>query len=119
MDADYIQVESTGDRRHGATADIPAALAEVINATVGRGGNIVIPSFAVRRTQEAPYFLGTLLRRKTAFRTATNLRGQPLAISVTEVFKRHPELFDRETEALLQGGKLMEHFPICTDPDDG
>ncbi len=111
MDADYIQVESTyGDRRHGATADIPAALAEVINATVGRGGNIVIPSFAVERTQELLYFLGTLLREDRIPHLQIFV-DSPMAISVTEVFKRHPELFDRETKALLQGGKLMEHFP--------
>lgn len=111
VDADYIQVESTyGDRRHGDPADIPGELAAVINDTVGRGGNIVIPSFAVERTQELLYFLGALIRDDRIPHLQIFV-DSPMAISVTEVFKRHPELFDRETKALLQGGKLLEHFP--------
>ncbi len=111
IDADYIQIESTyGDRRHGDPTDIPGKLAEVINDTVARGGNIVIPSFAVERTQELLYFLGKLIQEDRIPHLQIFV-DSPMAISVTEVFKRHPELFDRDTRALLQGGQLMEHFP--------
>ncbi|MGI6087159.1 MAG: MBL fold metallo-hydrolase RNA specificity domain-containing protein [Kiritimatiellia bacterium] len=111
VDADYVQVESTyGDRLHGDPMDIPSNLAEVINSAVSRGGNIVIPSFAVERTQELLYFLG-VLRREDRIPPLQVFVDSPMAISVTEVFMRHPDLFDSEAKALLNGKKLIGHFP--------
>lgn len=111
IDADYIQIESTyGNRTHGAASDIPGELAEVVNNTIARGGNIVIPSFAVERTQELLYFLGNLTREDRIPHLPIFL-DSPMAIRVTEVFKRHPELFDAKTRALFDGDKFMSHFP--------
>ncbi|MFH1512053.1 MAG: MBL fold metallo-hydrolase, partial [Bacillota bacterium] len=56
-EADFVVMESTyGDRSHGEVPDLTGALAEILNATFKRGGNVVIPSFAVGRTQELLYF---------------------------------------------------------------
>ncbi|MCA1810107.1 MAG: MBL fold metallo-hydrolase, partial [Lentisphaerae bacterium] len=109
--ADYLQLEATyGNRVHGATADIPNELAEVINDTVERGGNIVIPSFAIERSQELLYYLGQLLRADRVPHLQIFL-DSPMAIKVTEVFKSHPDLFDRKTKKLLDGDGFMSLFP--------
>ncbi|MFU8780488.1 MAG: MBL fold metallo-hydrolase RNA specificity domain-containing protein, partial [Kiritimatiellia bacterium] len=66
--------------------------------------NVVIPSFAIERTQELLYRLGELLRagRIPALPVFVD---SPMAVKVTEVFRRHPELFDKETVALLERGE--------------
>ena len=92
--ADYLLVESTyGNRLHGQTSDIPGELAEIINSTTEAGGNIVIPSFAVERTQELLYFLALL----SSENKIPNLRifvDSPMAAKVSTVFVHHPCLFD-------------------------
>lgn len=103
-EADYVLVESTyGDRTHGEVKDIPGELARIINETVKAGGNVVIPSFAVERTQELLYHLNALLRENRIPHLFTFV-DSPMAISVTEVFKKHAELFDPETQELLRRG---------------
>jgi len=109
--ADYIFVESTyGDRLHGSSEDVPKDLARIITDTVSRGGNIVIPSFAVERTQELLYWLSKLLSDDIIPHLPVFL-DSPMAISITEIFKRYPELFDKETQGLLQEGKHPCDFP--------
>jgi len=101
-EADYILVESTyGDRVHGRPQDIKAALAEVINDTYRRGGNVVIPSFAIERSQEVLYYLNELVR-EDAIPHLLVFVDSPLAASVTEVFEDHPELFDEEMRELVR-----------------
>jgi metallo-beta-lactamase family protein len=103
-DADYVLIESTyGDRTHGEVKDIPGELARVINETKKAGGNVVIPSFAVERTQELLYHLNALQRENRIPHLITFV-DSPMAIKVTEIFKKHPELFDAETRDLLQRG---------------
>ncbi len=103
-EADYVLVESTyGDRTHGEVKDIPGELARIINETHKAGGNIVIPSFAVERTQELLYHLNGLLRENRIPHLFTFV-DSPMAIRVTEIFKKHPELFDEETRDLLRKG---------------
>ena len=103
-DADYVLVESTyGDRTHGQVKDIPGELARIINETAKAGGNIVIPSFAVERTQELLFHLNGLLRENRIPHLFTFV-DSPMAIRVTEIFKKHPELFDEETRELLRKG---------------
>ena len=103
-EADYVLVESTyGDRTHGETKDIPGELARIINETNKAGGNIVIPSFAVERTQELLYHLNGLLRENRIPHLLTFV-DSPMAIKVTDIFKKHPELFDEETRELLRKG---------------
>lgn len=112
--ADYVLVESTyGDRLHRPTVEIPDALAGIVNETKQAGGNIVIPSFAVERTQELLFHLSGLLAEDRI----PHLRvfvDSPMAIRVTDVFKRHPELFDEESQALLKQGRHPCDFPGLT-----
>ena len=100
-EADYLQVEATyGDRLHEDRHDIGQMLAKTIERTRKAGGNIVIPSFAVERTQELLYHLNELLL-EDRIPPLMVLIDSPMAIRVTEVFKRHLELFDEETLARI------------------
>jgi metallo-beta-lactamase family protein len=94
--ADYVLMESTyGDRLHEDPKDIDELLADAIDATRRAGGNIVIPSFAVERSQEILYRLNELLLEDRIPHLLVFVNS-PMAISVTEVFRHHPELFDEE-----------------------
>jgi len=109
--ADYVLVESTyGNRVHKDNAGIPEALAEVINETHKAGGNVVIPSFAVERAQELLYHLSGLLADKRIPRLPVFM-DSPMAIRVTEVFKRHRDLFDGEALEMLHEGQHPCDFP--------
>lgn len=109
--ADVVCMESTyGNRRHKHTGAIENTLIRVIHATVKAGGNVVIPSFAIERTQELLYRIGNLLRAERIPRLPVFV-DSPMAVKVTEVFRRHPELFDAETQALLAEG----HHPCDFD----
>jgi metallo-beta-lactamase family protein len=108
--AEYIVIESTyGDRTHEEhkNLDIQRQLRDCINRTVGAGGNIIIPSFALERSQELLYHLNELFLRKE-IPPVTVFLDSPMAIRITEVFKRHAELFDREmTQRLHQGDSFF------------
>ena len=94
--ADYVLVESTyGDRVHPDAEDVENELARVINAAVEAGGNVVIPSFAVERSQDLLYHINELKLAKRIPDLRVFL-DSPMAISVTDVFEDHPELFDEE-----------------------
>jgi len=114
QEADYILVESTyGDRVHEDVEDVKGRLAEVVNDTCEAGGNIVIPSFAIERSQELLYYLNELLREEKI----PNLQAfldSPMAIRVTEVFKNHPEMFDEEMKQLIKNGESPFKFPGLT-----
>ncbi len=107
-DADYVIMESTyGDRSHEKPADYAVALAEVIQRTFDRGGNVVVPSFAVGRTQEMLYFIRQikeqgLVRNHDGFEVWVD---SPLAIEATNIFREHMwSDFDEEAMELLQNG---------------
>ncbi len=94
--ADYVLVESTyGNRAHQSQEDVSDALAEVINTTTQAGGNIVIPSFALERSQDILYHLNELLLAGRIPHLTVFL-DSPMAINITRVFEDHPELFDSE-----------------------
>lgn len=112
--ADYIVIESTyGNRIHKPTATIPDSLATIINETREAGGNVVIPSFAIERTQELLYHLNGLLGEKKIPRLIAFV-DSPMAIRVTQVFRRHPELFDEEAVEQLERGDHPCDFPGLT-----
>lgn len=106
--ADYVVMESTyGDRSHDTPPDYATALAEVIQRTFDRGGNVVIPSFAVGRTQEMLYFIRQIKNEKLV----KNHDGfevwvdSPLAIEATNIFREHMwSDFDEEAMELIQKG---------------
>ncbi|TVP76479.1 MAG: MBL fold metallo-hydrolase [Puniceicoccaceae bacterium] len=109
--ADYVVMESTyGDREHPAGETIHDQLAEVVNEAHRKGGNVIIPSFAVERSQELMYYLGELLEQKRIPPTMV-LVDSPMAVRVTDVFRRHPELFDEATLERLSRGKHPCDFP--------
>lgn len=112
--ADYVLIESTyGDREHGEVANIPGELERIINETVKAGGNIVIPSFALERTQELLYHLNGLLNEGRIPMLPTFV-DSPMAVKITDVFKRHPDLFDDETMAQVRAGDKPCDFPKLT-----
>lgn len=112
--ADYVLVESTyGDRVHDRVGDIPGELERVINETYEAGGNVVIPSFALERTQELLFHLNNLLKEDRIPHLLAFV-DSPMAVKITEVFKKHPELFDEETMAQVRAGEKPCDFPGLT-----
>lgn len=101
--ADYVLIESTyGNRVHKDTEDIKKLIGNVINSTKKAGGNIIIPSFALERSQEVLYYINELLLENIIPRLMVFL-DSPMAARVTRVFQHHPELFDEEmTEFVKQ-----------------
>ena len=103
--ADYVCIESTyGNRDHKDNSSIPGTLARVIRAAHRAGGNVVIPSFAIERTQELLYRIGEL-RAEGRIPKVPVYVDSPMAVRVTEVFKRHSELFDKETMERIARGQ--------------
>ncbi len=106
-DADYLVLESTyGGRYHEPPEDVIGELARLIDKTLARGGNVVIPAFAVGRTQELLYAIRQIkeqaLTRDPSFPVYVD---SPLAIEATEIFSKcDPAFFDEETRALLARG---------------
>lgn len=106
-DADYVVLESTyGGRFHEKRGDVIESLAHYIERTMERGGNVIIPAFAVGRTQELLYAIREIKQRglvkKKHFPVYVD---SPLAIEATEIFSRcDPSCFDEETRDLLARG---------------
>lgn len=95
-EADYVLVESTyGDRVHRERRDIKAEIAKVINATKADGGNIIVPSFALERSQAMLYYINELLAEDAIPHLMVFL-DSPMAGAITKVFRHHRELFDEE-----------------------
>ena len=114
-DADYVVMESTyGDRSHGERPDYVAILSEVIQRTFDRGGNVIIPSFAVGRTQEMLYFIRQI-KEENRIKGHDNFKvyvDSPLANEATTIFNEHQyDCFDEEAIALVQKGINPLMFP--------
>ena len=111
--ADYVVMESTyGDRYHNAPPDYAAELASVINTTLKRGGNLVIPAFAVGRTQELLYFIRDIKERKLLDFDFPVYVDSPLAIEATSIFnKNFQSCFDDDAMALINAGISPIRFP--------
>ncbi len=110
-DGDYVLVESTyGDRVHEDRTDIKTAIAHTINTAKEAGGNIIVPSFALERSQELLYFISELLREGTIPHLMVFL-DSPMASAITKVFKRHPELYDPQMRRTLQNRESPFDFP--------
>ncbi len=99
---DALVLESTyGDRLHGDDATTERELIEIVKRTVGRGGRLVVPAFAVGRTQELVAVLHDLFERKLLPEVPLYV-DSPMAREATAVFRRHPECFDPPTEKLFR-----------------
>jgi metallo-beta-lactamase family protein len=105
-----LLMESTyGDRLHGDVAAMGEELAAVIRRTHARGGKIVIPSFALERAQEVVYEL-KLLRRARRIPPLPVYVDSPLTVKLTDVFRLHPECYDRAARELLDAADSPFHF---------
>ena len=110
-EADYLIIEGTyGTRDHEDEVRKLETLQNLINETVNRQGNIVVPSFAVGRTQEMLYFVSRLMQDHKIPNIPIYI-DSPLAISATEIFTRHPESYDLQMRQLLHSGQDPFHFP--------
>ena len=114
-EADYVVMESTyGNRSHGPKPDYVGELAAVLQRTFDRGGNVVIPSFAVGRTQEMLYFIRQI-KAENRVRGHGNFEvyvDSPLASKSTTIFREnYSECFDQEALDLVRSGQNPLSFP--------
>lgn len=119
--ADYLVMESTyGNRLHMRNDDKAEMFLNVVSETLDRGGNVIIPSFAVGRTQEILYELNKLkevkndeefLKKYDTLMKAPVYVDSPLAISATEVFQNNMDLFEEEVKEEMRKGDNPLEFP--------
>ena len=117
-EADYVVMESTyGDRLHEKSASNPVEdLAKIIQETLDRGGNLVIPSFAVGRTQELLYFIRQIKQKEMVkYHDFPVYMDSPLAVDATEIFEKNIyDCFDEEAMAIVKSGINPLTFPgLC------
>ena len=113
-EADYVLCESTyGDRLHGPGSEIKQELCDILTQAQEAGGNVVIPSFAIERSQELLYYLNELIRDRCLDSIMTFL-DSPMAVKVTRIFKKHPELFDEEMTDRMEDGESPFDLPGLT-----
>ncbi len=110
-DPDYIIVESAyGDRIHEDKEERRKILEEIIDETVGNGGTLMIPSFALERTQELLYELNGLLLHKSISKVPIFL-DSPLAIGLTDVYEKYLQYFNNKARSLIRSGDDIFNFP--------
>lgn len=106
---DALIIESTyAGRRHDTTTDATAHLAEAVRRVATRGGKLLIPSFAVGRTQELVYALHELLDRGEIPPVPIYV-DSPLALEATAVFRMHPEIFDQTEDFIREDSRIFDH----------
>ena len=111
QEADYLVIESTyGDRIHEDKQQRKDLLEDVIEDTVARGGTLLIPSFALERTQEILYELNELVENHRIPRIPIFL-DSPLAIKLTEIYQDYPDYFNQEAGYLIKSGDDIFKFP--------
>ena len=120
-DADYLVMESTyGSRKHQRNDEKAEMFLDIVSETLDKKGTVVIPSFAVGRTQEILYELNKIketkndekfLKEYETLMKAPVYVDSPLAISATEVFKENMDLFDEETQEEMKRGDHPLDFP--------
>ena len=106
-DADFLVMESTyGNRDHGPIEQSREELGRIIKETAERGGKVIIPSFALERTQEVVYAL-KILSEAGSLPAIPIYVDSPLAVNLTHVFRNHPECYDKD---------LLAHIEAHGDP---
>jgi len=118
--ADVLLVESTyGNRLHKTLRETEEELAQAVNDTLTRkGGNVVIPAFAVGRTQELLYLLMDLVRRERLPHNLAIFVDSPMAGSATEITLRHGDVLDAETRELLAWFRSSPQAPYLRVTED-
>ena len=108
--ADLVFMESTyGDKDHPPLSETAAAAREAIRETVDRGGRVLVPTFAIGRSQILLYLLAGAFKRKT-LKPFPIFLDSPMAIRATEIYRSHNELFDEEALAMRRSGELAAHL---------
>ena len=110
--ADFVIMESTyGDRFHKDVLNRVEKLKQIIDEAMKKGGNLIIPAFAVERTQDLLYDLNELYVKGELDKSIDVYIDSPLAIAATEIFKNSTRLFDKETLDYLKKGFHPLEFP--------
>ncbi len=110
-DADYLIMESVyGDRNHEEKEQRKAKLEDVIEDTVKRKGVLMIPSFSLEKTQVILYEINDLIEEGRVLSLPVYI-DSPLAIKITEIYKRYPQDFNPATQKLIKGGDDIFNFP--------
>jgi metallo-beta-lactamase family protein len=111
-DTDIVVMETTyGDRQHKSVPASVDELYEAVRHTLRHGGNVVIPTFALERAQELLYFLREGLEKDRLPASLQVFLDSPMAISATQIFKRHPECYNRQTTELFREGRDPFQLP--------
>ncbi|MDW7772562.1 MAG: MBL fold metallo-hydrolase [Desulfobulbaceae bacterium] len=104
-DSDIVVMETTyGNRLHKHLEPSIEELYAAINTTLARGGNVLIPSFALERSQEVLYYLREGVEQHRVPENMQVFLDSPMAISATQIFRRHPECYDAEAQQILKSG---------------
>jgi len=110
--SDAVVMETTyGDRKHKSLVSSVEELYEVVTDTFRRGGNVIIPTFALERAQELLYFLREGREQGRLPDSLPVFLDSPMAISATQIFERHPECYKAETRELFREGNDPFHLP--------
>jgi len=109
--ADAVVMETTyGDRLHKSLNDSVEELYAAVADTFQRGGNVIIPTFALERAQELLYFLRAGIEQSRLLNATQVYLDSPMAVSATEIFERHPECYDDKTAAMFRDGHDPFHL---------
>jgi metallo-beta-lactamase family protein len=109
-DVNYLIIESTyGDRLHDLPEATDKQLRDVVVDAYRRGGKVIVPAFSVGRTQELVYALHRLTERR-ALPQLPIFVDSPLSVNVTEIFRLHPECFDKELNEFIASGNNRDPF---------
>ena len=111
VEGDFLWLESTyGNRLHKSREETVQEFLKIVQESIRHQAKVVIPAFAVERTQDLIYTIGQLIR-KGLIPSIPVYIDSPLAISATEIFKRNSDCFDQETKELLLGGEDPLELP--------
>ena len=110
-DADYVLCESTyGGREHEPEAEAIRILAETVRMVADAGGVLLVPSFAIGRTQEVVWELDRLIERGEIPLLPLYL-DSPMASKASDIYRHHPDYYDEETATLLRDGGTPLDYP--------
>lgn len=111
-DVDYLMMECTyGDMEHFTVEQAYQSFSAIVKKTFDRGGKVIIPAFAVGRTQEIVYFLNQMITDGLISRVPVYV-DSPLAVQASEIFQQYPDYFDEETNRFIR-----EHRHAALDFD--
>jgi metallo-beta-lactamase family protein len=117
-DANYLIMEALyGDRRHEGKEERSSKFEDVIEDTISRGGVLMIPAFSLERTQDLLFELDELVEHSRIPKVPVFL-DSPLAIKLTEVYKRNEEYFNKDTKHVIRTGDDIFKFPMLTFTPD-